>query len=224
MWHKIKRILVWTNQVRPSWWWQPWANTICYFPFTDNVDDSTGNYSLTRTNLTKWTIGYIFTQSWGNIHLSTDVQESTKFVGIWFKASSDTNIYKNMWFLWCNKLWWIQYWLWHTDTSTRYKIQTYTWSWWTVQTSTPWDTLLGNWHYLAYSLVWTTLYICRDWTVSTVLTATPYDYGWDMALCNFWSGASCSIEVSDWIMEDAWWSSDAMTEYYNNTKSKYWRS
>lgn len=199
-------------------WWQPWANTIAYFPFKDNQNDAMGIYSL-NTSLTKASIGYSFTQSGGNINISGGLQKSAKFGGIWFKVTTWTGV---IGLLGCNKLGGISYWIVHYNSAYNKKIHTYTWANWDIQATSNWNASYNQWHYYAYSLVGTTLYICKDWEVSTILSSTPYDYGTDQALCNFGSGTSANIEVSEWIIEDTGWTSQEMSDYYDLTKSNYW--
>jgi hypothetical protein len=198
--------------------WTPWANTVAYFPFTNNQNDSVGWYSIDKT-LTKDTIWYSFTQSWGNIWISGWLQKSAKFVWIWFNIKSWSWI---IWFLWNNQLWAVQYRIRHSVSSYNKKIHIYTWSNYDLQASLDWDASYNQWHYFAYSLVGTNFYVCRDGVVTTLISSTPYYYDLGQSLCNFWGGTSCNIEVSERIIEDIWWSSQNMTNYYNATKSNYW--
>lgn len=51
MWYKLKRIMIRPQgverQIRPSgWWgWQPWANTLAYYQFNDDLTDSSWNWN-----------------------------------------------------------------------------------------------------------------------------------------------------------------------------------
>lgn len=75
----IKRATIRPNgvekQVRPSGWgWQPWANTVAYYKFDWNLNDSSGNnrnMSLYRGSVTYWTIwnnkyGHFDSSTWTN--------------------------------------------------------------------------------------------------------------------------------------------------------------
>lgn len=72
MGYKIKRILVWTQQVRPDTW-KPWANTIAYWELNGNWNDTKNNYWVTTYTTTNydatWYIGswnptYTTTRNW----------------------------------------------------------------------------------------------------------------------------------------------------------------
>lgn len=58
----VKEVYVWTTKVRPTWW-QPWANTIAYYPLTSETTttDKKWNYNLTNS----WNITFGINQ-WVN--------------------------------------------------------------------------------------------------------------------------------------------------------------
>ena len=52
MGYKLQKIYVWSQQVRPSGW-QPWANTLAWYPLeTDTKDYSWNNRDWTNSNVT----------------------------------------------------------------------------------------------------------------------------------------------------------------------------
>ena len=60
MWNKIQRIYVGTDLVRPSW--KPWANTIAYYKFNWNLNDSSGNNR--NLSMYTWSFTYPTLSSW----------------------------------------------------------------------------------------------------------------------------------------------------------------
>ena len=60
----ISKCFLWDTQVRPSgWgWWQPWANTLAYYPLTSTTtiyEQSWKNKDLTNTWVTFWTYQWV---------------------------------------------------------------------------------------------------------------------------------------------------------------------
>jgi hypothetical protein len=91
MWYKLNKIYVGTQQVRPSGW-QPWANTIAYYPLnsTTTVNDMKGfgtSYNLTAsgTGVAYDTLWAIFT--WWDMTLPS-IPESPRTVSFWFKVNN----------------------------------------------------------------------------------------------------------------------------------------
>ena len=57
-WQQASKVFVGSTQVRPTWPAPrtPWANTLAYYPFTDDYNDHSGNgYNVTSTNNTRLT-------------------------------------------------------------------------------------------------------------------------------------------------------------------------
>ena len=47
MGYKLQKIYVWSQQVRPSGWWQPWANTLAYYDFENDIGTTMVNQAST---------------------------------------------------------------------------------------------------------------------------------------------------------------------------------
>lgn len=50
---QVSKVFVWDTQVRPTWWggWQPWPNTIAYYPLTANANDTVNGNNMTADAL-----------------------------------------------------------------------------------------------------------------------------------------------------------------------------
>ena len=198
--------------------WEVNANTLAYFPFTEDQLDHSGNWNTINKTLTKETIGYSTSNSGGNCGCNT-ITSNINFFWAWYKINS-INTSTIVWMLSINHLWGTVYRPWHSSSSIRGKIQTYSWSGFTVVWETSWMST-SWWHYLAYSYYNGTLYLCKDGEVSSYYTWTLYDYWTSITLCQFGGWASANITFSEVIAESAWWDTEKMVDYYNRTKWNY---
>ena len=99
MWYKLKRIMMRPNgvekQVRPDNRWQPWANTIAYYPLESDTSDHSGN----GNNLTG-TVSYVTSAnkqvaefSWSS-HLTASsgvISVQTFTISFWAKLNSNSS-------------------------------------------------------------------------------------------------------------------------------------
>ena len=234
MWYKLKRIMMRPNgvekQVRPSRW-QPWANTIAYYPLdsTNTTNDLSWNsYNLTNSSISfgtyQWVdcaynFGYnkwLYTSSW----YSFTLHDYT--FGAWFYKDDSWNstfrrivwpyeyaylIYnKNTGRLWVN----------NADTDAKSIVTTYDRTRWnffliTFDSSTSTDKMYLNWE-LKTTFVdneWTQRFNWRSWVAIWCNKASDsYDYwGW-------W--------ISNVVIEDKVWTDQEIASYYNSTKWNYW--
>lgn len=87
----VKKVYLWSTQVRPAWW-QPWANLLAYYPFDGDINDHKWDlwYSWTTYNCAvRWTLstGYttgkvdncIYRSNTGNGSLNTWITLTNKF-------------------------------------------------------------------------------------------------------------------------------------------------
>lgn len=218
MWYKVKKIYMrqnWVeNQVRPRAW-TPWANTLAYFPFENDILDHSWNSTVLSGSMTADTIWYKTT--W----IVYFTSGNANFVGWWFKINSVWSIDQTSLLEWQKNA--ISYYAWHNNTSFRKKVTMfYTLSPTYYSVTSSWDISTWWWHYLAYSYYDWKIYICKDWTVE-LLYNWSWAYNWDkIYLQTLTANASWNTTFSNVIAESVWWSSIAMTNYYNNTKSNYW--
>lgn len=199
--------------------WKPWANTLAYFPFKTDQLDATGNYTLTAS-WTQQTIGYKFnvqcTVTWGQIPW-------INFIGMWYNTHNEK--------LWGNydlcataKHWYIAYNPWHSRTDIQNKIVLFSNPSYTLGATSSWMSF-DAWHYLARSYDWSKILLCKDWVVTTFFNGSGYDFWNGFNLNNYWNWWDSSMQwttFSDLIIENTGWAAQAMTDYYNQTKSNYW--
>jgi len=225
---KVSSVYVWNwdntaTKIRPVWW-QPWANTLAYYPLTQDANDySWNNYNIT----TSWASSY-----------TTDgaLLPNSNHAGLLVPFSIDTS--NNYTFsFWCNPLyhpsiddmrgidctestsnrlislwddmyiikhWWgssnsTKFWTdWSYTTNTRYYV-TYTIDNWTVKT------------YLNWVQLWT-----KTW-VSWHTCALRFWQEWNM-----WADRHWYWYMKDIIIENKVWTADEILNYFNVYKSLYW--
>lgn len=235
MWYKLKRIMVRPNgvekQVRPSgWWgWQPWANTIAYYPLTSTstVNDTSWN-SNTLTNNSSVTFGVnagVDCASFnGSNYLNiTWLLDYTQLNGCticaWFYVVQEPT--GNDWKVIA------------TDGSTSimfakwlYPHQYYM----EIAGGTgTWVTTIGEWTLGMVSSDWTNNILALkssniDYTNNSI-TANRSSLGSNFAIWAQPSGNGKMIwYVSNVIIEDKKWSVQEFLDYYNQTKWDYWIS
>jgi len=235
MGYKIKRILVGTQQVRP-YRYNPWANTIAYYPFDTNFNDYMGNYNLTAkagspsiTTL-NWVKCCYFNGSsdiWNDsLHMSTIWTTFTVCAWVyvlWDEMAVMNNIYwawssysvNWVWlFFYTNWLWW-RWQSWYNSTMTLVENQiSYSKNRWYFVCTT-----YTNWTYKMYV----------NWVQTVTQSATPwfsssslFRIWWSNFNDNRWERYFSNWYVSREIIENKVWTADEIDLYYRTTKSNYW--
>lgn len=215
MGYKLKRITIRPNgteiQVRPttSPWWQPWANTIAYYPLTSDMNDYSGN----NRNLTveSWTITYNSSTNMaelaGQIIYSQPLLPTSSDYTVWFWC------YPSSWNNIGDKVsWWPQWYL--CDFAWEYK-------WW-LKIGSTWYRLWGT-----TEISWP----CHLMVTRSGSTFTLY-VNWqpDSTLTNSWAIQTANTFYISWfdnwvwwvILEDIAWDAQKVSDYYNMTKWDYW--
>lgn len=208
--------------VTPSPWRQPWANTVFYFPLSEDMLDHSGN-SVSASGW--WTITY---QWWAGALISSKITinystQPTDFTALCYMkniTSSDIILgYGNIQDSWWYKWWDISCNIYNAWQPNSLRIQCL-WSsptWKQSFTPTWWDTTTRHlvtfvkdgtnsmWYfYINGSLVGSQSLV---WTAST----------WNYFLCD-----GSSMYFWDVILEDKIWSAQEISDYYNQTKWDYW--
>jgi hypothetical protein len=203
-------------------WRMPWENTIAYYEFNWNLNDSSWNgrnFSMKSWSFTYWTVWWIkyvdFSQNaWTNwiSNFPHSISAYTRSFWMRFPNYSKTA----SWYYWIvldfwkggsggvsrieNKNWvltvdWINFT--PPDYSKRYHYCIIN-DWWTVKL------------YVNATLVWTWTLTVTDWAVTLAFNNAPdtngsqYAWQWQMAqlICENWK-----------------WTEDYLTKYYNSTKN-----
>lgn len=239
MWYKLKRIMIRPNgvekQVRPSgWWgWQPWANTIAYYPLTSEttVNDMSGNgYNLS----TSWTVTYgtwlwVDSMVGGSWYLSTQittipVSDSARTLSIWAYLPSITyNKYLTMWFYGTAMSFHSQHQMcYNTYDNT---VTPYLWNYYDDLFNSAINNSLPQWYNIIYVYDWTAQYLYNNWVLIAqqniaLTTGNNTLYIWSNASWN----DKFSWNLSALIIENVAWTAQDVADYYDQTKWDYWIS
>jgi hypothetical protein len=222
MWYKLKRIMMRPNgvekQVRPSgWgWWQPWANTIAYYPFRSDILD----HSWNNNDFTWW----VYTFSNNTIAITSDITwpivtpESTTWdrtINIWV-SRNNVGVYifrmTNSWSEWHlvavdGENWnrpWVSF-----KTSRWYRNRPSA-----SALPTMWDIILVTW-----TKTGTTMSLYINWvlgsttTLNTATWRSSYEVvGQELTSWTYWEA----------IIENKIRTAQEISDYYDLTKSNYW--
>lgn len=211
--------------------WKPWSNTIAYWEFDWNLNDSSGNwYNLTATSssysywdLQEWkyvtkgirsmsfTTALTDTQAFsGNFTLSfyinLSVVDSVSRFLWWYTSTgvTTTNIQYESW------QWWLQWYNLNESWRT-------TWSW--TPSANTWYNIIITWDWTAYTayLNWVSMTKTRQWNISQ----------WWISLCIWnndksYDGYWMQGSLDNVIIENRVRTSAQVQLYFNQTKSNYW--
>ena len=221
-------LYVWTSPLKEAylwaWTWTPWANTVAYYPLdsTNTVNDMSWNWKTMTNNWATFGtyagVSCMNTQSWYLKRTSCIFTGTWTFtMNFWAYRYYDSNDYENAIMIWAssgdNSLGaWV-----YND-----KVYTFWWngdhnSWYTMNT--------GKWYNIVVTRTSNTWTIYVDgvsrwsWTVSFNPTS------WVTTIGSWFDGGSKRPwYLSEMIMENVCWTSTEVSNYFNNTKSKYWIS
>lgn len=210
------------------WWWQPWANTVAYYPLESDVNDySWNNYNWTNNGVT-------FSNVWG-VDCAVFTNASTKIwlpwfwnftnltVSAWIKTTANIQISSVVGIAPTsdNKNFSLSIYNW-TATLSRYTWISYNitdgvvndWIWHHIvgtYTSTWWTKLYVDW-----------VYIDADATTTSVSSSSGYTFiwwhqSWQSMFAYVWN-------ISNVILETAERTAQEVADYYDLTKWDYWIS
>ena len=240
----VKRATIRVNgvekQVRPSGW-QPWANTIAYYPLTSEttVNDMSGN----NRNLTnRWWVTF-WTHYWiscANITWNSDSpHQNSKYLYwdvTWFptwawqrtynfwmyqdnQATSQNAMYIAQWTAGMNKMVVVLQW---RDFSWNVWLTSY-WYWSGVTSPIIWE-----WHNIIITYSWSkfSYYVNGEekinWVHTVDTSSSLVSIWWTSQEANTWSSFNWCF--SSLILEDKERTAQEVANYYNLTKSNYWIS
>ncbi len=213
-------VYIWTDQ------WAPWKNTVAYYKFDWNLNDSSGN---SRNLSVGWgTVSY-WTESWGGKYIYFNSWAYTNNISMPYKSDGYTIN------LWGKYVSWNKYLLdFQPSTSAnqwnrfQYLSSTslYIGRWWgiTVPNMSLWynmviinlnnkSNLYMNWEYKWYADLWTRDTTAQYFRLNSVwYTVSSYsNYAWPNYMSNL-------------IIENTARTPEQVAWYYNQTKSLYWIS
>lgn len=237
VWDNWTEIISNTVSVMP--WWQPWTDTLAYYPFTSNWNDESWNgYHLSSTNstsvVTLWDIKALdmnnsYCTTWSISGTSLLITTLPYTIVFWTKAKAS----------WLNKAFaitWYEWWSWwwsgiSAPTSSWWQIEVRAWN--TTNQITKWNAGSSyadtNWHLyvVSFGTSWLNVYV--DWNTTPVRTTNwsvwPENNGspliigarQDYTVCGNWY-------ISRVIIEKKAWTAQESQDYYNSSKWIYWIS
>lgn len=223
---KVKKIYKGNVQVWPAWW-QPWANTIAYYKFNWNLNDSSGNWfnlSMGSGSMTYWTTSWwatYWTFTWSNWTntLTTTVNHWTTYT-----LSCWLNTLSNYWWSYQN----IMVERFYANNiairlmNWRSKISCY-------DTNTTWPSISLN--------TWYNAVVIRNWSAVQLYLNWVYQNSWTWSVtASFplritlwskdspWATWAWQWQLSEVIIENKARTADEVSKYYNLTKWNYWTS
>jgi len=206
-----------------GWGWQPWEHTLWYFPLKNNIIDATWNLTLTTPwSITKDTIWYLV--QWSAYALLSDY--SARYVWVRCKVVTTPDTYVGI--VTCG---WpsMQYYFKHSGSAYSQKfVVFYTSSY--AFSAIPATTNANQWYHFAVSyeggktywyLNWEQ-YLIYNWMWANVFAKYCTAFWWWMDWGGETSPWTSTWIISDFIIEDEWWTKQQVLDYYNITKSNYW--
>lgn len=223
-------ITYWTPvSATPQSWWQPWANTIAYFPFINDKNNtiSGSNISISSSNIWITTIDGIkcLYFDWS----------ATQSLNIWFRTQDITSVmvWIKWWYAWQileqrNTTWW--------DDDRKFIIGSNTIIYERYQSSSAhitWPTISDtNWHciWITEDSNWCKLFldgnasaVATDSSTRTFSILTTDTWIW----CRVNNGSSdlpATWYMGGLVLMDAAITVTDFLDYYNQTKWDYWIS
>lgn len=205
--------------LRVDEWWKPWVNTVAYYKFDWNLNDSSWNSH--NMSIYSWTLTY-GTESW------------------WWKYAYFDGVWTNYWersfdYSWDNTIsFWVNY-----TTNAWFWIEM--WKSWTAfarissngifqfisPNSISADLAAWNWNLLTQTRSWTTVKCYVNWVyiwwwtnsvTGTNNTRFKLNNPWDVNSSNY----AWSFKMSELLWESKEWTAQEIADYYNQTKANYW--
>ena len=204
--------------IRVDEWWQPWANTVAYFPFDTDTLDTQGNITLSWS-FTKSGLGYIPTSSSSWAYSTT---RPLAFFNAWFNIQSYSGNYVWMWLSTyrSNNFCAGGYYIKHADAPLNHHFFNRIANDFTLGNTSDWQPSTSNWHNVSFWWDGSNYKVSADGVPSVLWT---WNTGRSLSDNQFWLD-SWDYIVSRLIIEDAVWTDQEVLDYYNQTKWIYWIS
>lgn len=243
---EVSKVFVWDTQVRPSWWggWQPWANTLAYYPLETDTNDYSWNGRNGTNNwvtFSNWLWVFngssyvsLWTWSWTNIQTNMTISVWFKWNGSWSK--DNTIISKSQYYMPSYSSWYYAITIHETDKYLGWGY--YSWSdynmhpmnfrstgWWSP---TIWPVVLANrWYHVVITNDWTTkkAYIDGVLYATENISSTTSTASIDTRIGSFVKynyDSYFNWNISNVILENKTRTDQEVADYYNQTKDIYW--
>lgn len=211
-----------------EWGWEPWANTIAYYPLEIDTNDYSGNnrnltnsWVLFVNNIWWATIPIWYWDGWDRAYRTWDYQLSAWYtLSLRQKAlSSSTQFIFDM----RNNN---QYWQWfylmveNGNFSVRQQISSSS----EEEFNRGWDSNRNHWVLTWTGSVWTVYF---NWTQVKQASIANSINTTNWTVLSLWTRYSWATSPFTWyiskmIIENVAWTADEIADYYNQTKANYW--
>lgn len=211
------------KQIRPIWW-QPWANTVAYYPLDADFNDASwNNRNLTNSWATITTVWDISCGYWDGSATTYyqwfSLTREKRTISMWIRGIATND---NVWLQIAKRSYWFTWALW---------IMFYSWflfagDWAGAGTSSV-SASTNTWYYAVSTQEWSVVNFYVNWVLIWTENNRP-DYstripdGWALwSQNNTWAYAKLNWYMSNVILEDKVWTAQEVADYYNQTKANY---
>ena len=218
--HKVKNIYLWEP------WWKPGANTLWYYEFTNNLNDSSWNWNdLSQavswfTYNTSWDLTYLTNTTWKINRQISGVDINNMTVSCWLRKTSSST--RSVIWDYGMKQGSLSNWKWTwiiVDENNKIRIFVYN----TDITSTL-TASYNNWHHIVLTNNNGTSTIYLDWTNKRTTTKTfTADSTYFSLLADPYSNANPhKWDIDSVILESKVRTNQEVADYFDQTKINYW--
>lgn len=209
------------------WWWEPWANTVAYYKFDWNLNDSSGNDR--NLSMYTWSFTYSTLSSWQQ-YCRLNTAARTANYTIPFNRTAYTI---SWWYSWDTISTQYQKIIVDLKSGDNYRPRVFNWGgWWnyvywvvsfddygSAYTQNAWYNIVTTYNNMEVSsyINWTFIY---SLTYSRSETTGTLRINWAVDTTS--SNYRCAWWLSELIIEDKVRTAAEISDYYNNTKSNYW--
>lgn len=208
--------------------WTPWENTVAYYKFDWNLNDSSGNGR--NLSLAWWSVTYWAESWWGKYAYMDSSTYTNNYASMPYNSTNYTinRWYKRVWSVSWN------YWIiadFHTgsDYFPRLKVQNSA-IWFIVSRSDVSASGTDSWNNYCISISNWTATCYRNWT--QVASYSVNSFSWNLQYFrlntvwyqNMWYYYNYTGigRLSEFIIENKARTTQEITAYYNQTKANYW--
>ena len=229
-------LYIWTSELKEAYLgaggWQPWANTIAYYPLTSTTttsDESGNGHNLTNGWATFGTYSGVDCVYLGNTN-SKKLYTTISWLGA--NPTFTVNVYVNRQWT-TNSDWWQLFVVWSIGSSngcywsairTDWKYLAWT-RWWGEARSTVTNTL-DKWELITVvknasnTIVYRNASEIANGTITTNISSTAFTIG--SFNSTSWTYQSFYWYLSEFILENKARAAQDVSNYYNLTKWNYW--
>ena len=216
-------INVQNKQIKTEFWWKPWTNTLAYYEFNNNLNDSSWN----SRNLSAYTWSFAYwTASWWWKYVQLSSSNTANNINIpinfdWYTVSWFVNF-------WEIRTTWAQWIVFDVESNDWYP-RFWTWNWW-VNSYCWWLNRASASTNTRYHLVCVIknkiMYCYINWQLKFQDNVANYSGSSAIFSLNWISDKSRSqyrtnAKLSELIIEKSARSQSDITKYFNKMKSKY---